>query len=163
MSSATWTHSRRRVGVADPASAPSGPIAPEPIIDTSDVAVLVRAYQLGDPPHPPAPTAIQPTLLTIARQFASDVPDRPIAIFVDDEPWGKVRYGAALSREIAPGRHRVRAFNTLFSQTMDVDVRPGEEVRLRCGNGFPRAGYLMMLFFHVTYLRVRLERDAPTP
>ena len=91
MSRATWTHSHRRVGVADPPSALDGRTAPEPLVDTSDLSVLLRAYQLGDPPHPPAPTAIQPTLLTIARQFASDVPDRPIAIFVDDEPWGKVR------------------------------------------------------------------------
>ena len=39
-----------------------------------------------------------------------------------------MRYGKALTREIAPGRHRVRAFNTLFSHTTEV-MLPGEHVR----------------------------------
>jgi hypothetical protein len=39
------------------------------------------------------------------------------------------------------------------------DVQPGEHVRLRTGNGFPRAGWLLMMVLHVTYLRVRLERE----
>lgn len=159
----TWTRPGRKVAVADPPSALDRSTPAEPVIDTSDLSVLVRAFHMGEPPHPPAPTAVKPAMLTIVRAFPQDVQDRPIAIFVDDEPWGKVRYAQELTREVAPGRHRVRAFNTLFSQTLEIDVRPGEHVRLRCGNGFPRAGYLMMLFFHVTYLRVRLERDAGAP
>ena len=79
-------------------------------------------------------------------------------LFVDEEPWGKLRYGQALSREIAPGRHRVRAFNTLFSHTIEVDARPGEHVRLHCTNGMPSIGFLMMIFLHVTALRPRLEK-----
>jgi hypothetical protein len=79
---------------------------------------------------------------------------------VDDEPWGKVRYGKMVSREIAPGRHRVRAFNTLLSHTIEVNAVPGEHVRLQCTNGMPTVGWLMMIFLHVTALRPRLERVA---
>jgi len=97
--------------------------------------------------------------LTICRNSASDFQDRQVYLFVDEEPWGKVRYGKEISREIAPGRHRVRAFNTLFSHTIEVNALPGEHVRLRCTNGMPSVGFLMMIFLHVTALRPRLERE----
>ena len=80
-------------------------------------------------------------------------------MFVDDEPLGKLKYGKTMSIEIAPGRHRVRAFNTLLSHTVEIHAVPGEHVRLRCTNGMPTAGWLMMMFLHVTALRVRLERE----
>ena len=96
--------------------------------------------------------------LTITRNGAADFQDRQVYLFVDEEPWGKVRYGKAVTREIAPGRHRVRAFNTLFSHTIEVDAVPGEHVRLHCTNGMPTVGWLMMIFLHVTALRPRLER-----
>ena len=98
--------------------------------------------------------------LTITRHGAADFQDRQVYLFVDEEPWGKVRYGKAVTREIAPGRHRVRAFNTLFSHTIEVNARPGEHVRLHCTNGMPTVGWLMMMFLHVTALRPRLERET---
>ena len=118
------------------------------------IAELERAW------HGPNPVAatINNAQLTITRQGASDFQDRQVYLFVDEEPWGKVRYGQAVSREIAPGRHRVRAFNTLFSHTIEVHALPGEHVRLHCTNGMPAAGWLMMMFLHVTALRPRLEK-----
>ncbi|MGH9219534.1 MAG: hypothetical protein ACRD1W_09540 [Vicinamibacterales bacterium] len=35
--------------------------------------------------------------LTITRNGASDFQDRQVYLFVDEEPWGKVRYGKAIS------------------------------------------------------------------
>ncbi len=80
-------------------------------------------------------------------------------LYVDGELWGKVKYGRPMSREIPPGPHKIRAFNTLFSHTIDIDAVPGEHVKLRCTNAMPTVGWLMMMFLHVTALRVRLERD----
>ena len=97
--------------------------------------------------------------LTITRNSNSDFQDRQVYLFVDEEPWGKVRYGRPVSREIEPGRHKVRAFNTLFSHSIEVDVAPGEHCRLRCSNSMPTAGWLMMIFLHVTALCVKLERE----
>ena len=135
------------------------PVVTDVVDDLLDIAALERAWHgpsVGDGHEIAKANNAQ---LTITRNGASDFQDRQVYLFVDDEPWGKVKYGTALSREIAPGRHRVRAFNTLLSHTLEIDAVPGEHVRLRCTNGMPTAGWLMMIFLHVTALRVRLERE----
>jgi hypothetical protein len=126
--------------------------------DVLTVEELERAWQGPSTGNGREAPKINNAQLTISRNGASDFQDRQVYLFVDEEPWGKLRYGQALSREIAPGRHRVRAFNTLFSHTIEVDARPGEHVRLHCTNGMPSIGFLMMIFLHVTALRPRLEQ-----
>lgn len=126
-------------------------------VDTLDVAELQRAWQ-GAAPAAPI-THLRRAQLTISRNSSNDFQDRQVYLFVDEEPWGKVKYGRPVTREIEPGHHRIRAFNTLFSHTIEIDAVPGEHVRLRCSNAMPTAGWLMMIFLHVTALRVRLERE----
>ncbi len=127
--------------------------------DTLDVATLQRAWHGPAPGGPATVTHLHRAQLTITRNSNGDFQDRQVYLFVDDEPWGKVKYGRPVTREIAPGHHRIRAFNTLFSHTIEVAVVPGEHVRLRCSNAMPTAGWLMMIFLHVTALKVRLERE----
>ena len=126
-----------------------------PAVDaTLDLDAWHRAWH-----GPSASAVVHAGQLTVTRQSSNDFQDRQVYLFVDDEPWGKVRYGRPLSREIAPGHHRVRAFNTLFSHTIEIDVAPGEHVRLRCSNGMPNTGWLLMVFLHVTFLLVKLEQE----
>lgn len=134
----------------------------EPDVDTSDLSVLWRAFYGAEPPQSPAPTMVREATLTLTRGGHDVFKDRPIFIYVDGEPWGRLRHEQQLTRAIAPGRHTVRAYNTLFSRTLEIDVAPAEQVRLRCGNGFPKAGWLLMMFLHVTYLHVHLEREPAT-
>ena len=150
----------RGVGVAEPEADVHVPVVHEPEIDTSDLSVLVRAYHGPGEPPVDAPTAVKSAQLTITRNDSRDFPDRQILTFFDGEPWGKVRYGEMVTREINPGTHSVRVFKTLFSKTLTLDVKPGEHVRLRTGNGFPRAGWFLMIWLHATYLLVQLEREA---
>lgn len=128
-------------------------------VDTLDVAELQRAWHAAAPADPVAITHLRRAQLTISRNSSGDFQDRQVYLFVDEVPWGKVKYGRPVTREIEPGRHRIRAFNTLFSHTIEVDAVPGEHVRLRCSNAMPTAGWLMMIFLHVTALKVRLERE----
>lgn len=113
-----------------------------------------------DAPDAPLVHVREPSTVTITRNAGDDFQDRQIYLWLDGEPLGKIKYGASLTREVDPGPHRVRAFNTLFSHTLAFDVGTGEHVRLRCRNGIPAAGWLMLIFLHVTALRVCVEREG---
>lgn len=127
--------------------------------DVLDLAELHRAW------HGPAGAAkkeapkVNQAQLTVTRNAASDFQDRQVFLYVDGELWGKVKYGRPVSREIPPGPHKIRAFNTLFSHTIDIHAVPGEHVKLRCTNGLARAGLLTFILLHFTALTVRLERE----
>jgi hypothetical protein len=132
-------------------------------IDTPDVDVFThddfdRAWQLDV--DAPRFTGLRPeAAIVVSRNSPHDFQDRQIYVWVDGEPLGKIRYGQSISHAIEPGAHTVRVFNTLLSQTLTISAAPGEQVRLQCGNGMPTAGWLMMIFLHVTYLRVWITRE----
>lgn len=98
--------------------------------------------------------------LTIVRNAPHDFRDRQVYLWVDGESWGKLRYDVPVTAEIPPGPHTIRVHNTLFGDTLSFTAAPGEHIRIRCTNGMPRAGWLMLVLLHVTYLSVRLEREA---
>jgi hypothetical protein len=52
--------------------------------------------------------------LTVERNEPRDVQDRVVHLWLDGESWDKLAYGTTRSREIVPGRHIVKAHNTLF-------------------------------------------------
>ena len=134
------------------------------VLDDPGVAVFVRedferAWQ-RDADAPRRAEVVRDTTIVVSRNSPADFQDRQIYLWVDGEALGKIRYGHAITRTIEPGRHTVKAYNTLFTREITVEAAPGEEVRVKCGTGMPTAGWLMMMFFHVTYLRVWLERDS---
>jgi hypothetical protein len=96
--------------------------------------------------------------LTITRRQSDDVQDRTIQLWVDGERIDNLPYGKTYTRDIAPGRHVVKAHNTLFGTNLEFEAAPGEEVRLSCANGMTGGGKLMVLLMGVAYLRVRLEQ-----
>jgi hypothetical protein len=123
-----------------------------------DRATFERAWQGSPSGRVVMAPPVKSAQLTILRNTKDDFQDRPVFLFVDGEAWGKVKYGVPMTRDIAPGKHSVRAFNTLFSHTIEIEAGAGEHVRLRCSNGMPTAGWLMMIFLHVTALCVKLEQ-----
>ncbi len=96
--------------------------------------------------------------LTISRRQSDDVQDRTIQLWVDGERIENLSYGKTYARDIAPGRHVIKAHNTLFGTHLEFEAAPGEEVRLSCANGMTGGGKLMVLLMGVAYLRVRLEQ-----
>jgi hypothetical protein len=136
------------------------PVVTTVVDEMLDLEALERAWHGPDNTSGRSISKINSATLTVARNSAGDFQDRQVFLYVDGELWGKVKYGRPMTREIPPGPHKVRAFNTLFSHTIDVNVVPGEHVKLICSNGLPRAGLLMFIFFHCTALRVKLERET---
>lgn len=100
-----------------------------------------------------------PAQLVVTRDHPQDIQDRPVYLWIDGEKWtGVLRYGATFTRELPPGRHTLKAHNTLFGTTVEFDAAAGEPVRFRCENGLTGGGMVMVLMMGVAYLRVRLTR-----
>jgi hypothetical protein len=125
----------------------------------SEIAALERAWHGPDHSCEKSTTPINSATLTVIRNSGSDFQDRQVFLYVDEELWGKVKYGRAVTREIPPGPHKVRAFNTLFSHSIEINAVPGEHVKLRCSNGLGRGGWIMMVVWQIAALRVRLEHE----
>jgi len=61
-----------------------------------------------------------PARLIVERTARDDVQTRQIILSVDGDPWVTLLYGESASRDIAPGRHRLRANNTLVWKTVEL-------------------------------------------
>lgn len=88
----------------------------------------------------------RPAQLTVARQSDQDIQDRQVYLLLDGEDWATIYYGQAITREIPPGRHVLKANNTLVRRSVEFDVPPGGHVRFRCVN---RPHWTTMLFMAV--------------
>jgi hypothetical protein len=77
--------------------------------------------------------------VTITRTEPNDVRDRQIVVSMDGEPLGTLLFGHEVTKAVAPGRHRLKAHNTLFWKNIEVDLGPGEHARFvvvnRAGTG----------------------------
>jgi hypothetical protein len=135
------------------------PVVTDVVVDVLTVEELQRAWNGTDNAGDNQISKINKAQLTITRNNASDFQDRQVYLYVDGELWGKVKYGKPLSREIPPGRHKVRAFNTLFSDTIEIEARPGEHVKVKCSNCLGKGGWLMMVVWQIAALRVKLELE----
>jgi hypothetical protein len=101
--------------------------------------------------------------LVITRDHPQDIQDRPVYLWIDDKKWeGVLKYGKTFTQQIAPGHHKIKANNTLFSDKVEFDAHAGETVRFRAENGLTPGGMVMVLMLGVAYLKVRLVR-LPAP
>jgi hypothetical protein len=98
-----------------------------------------------------------PAIVEVFRDTPEDIQDRWVRIYVDDEPEAILRYGETLRRELPPGRHRIKAHNTLSHDTINVDLAPGQRLRVRCHNHFARGGVIMMLTIGFSFITCKLE------
>lgn len=97
--------------------------------------------------------------LVIVRDHPQDIQDRPVYLWIDGEKWDRpLKYGMTFERDLVPGKHTIKAHNTLFGDTVELDVAPGETARYRCENGLSPGGIVMVLMMGVAYLKVKLTR-----
>ena len=95
--------------------------------------------------------------LTVSRNRPEDVQDRQIILTLDGQPWTTLMFGASAEREIAPGRHALKADNTLFRKTVEFDAEPGSAVRFSVASRRgPGSGLFLLLgapFYYLSLLR----------
>ncbi len=110
-----------------------------------DIAYWERIYQM------------HPSSVTVSRTSDEDFKARQLVIWIDGERLGDLMFGEAFSREVPPGRHRLRVSNTLVWKTLTFDVKPGEQVRFEAVNRAGKLTYPMLVLLGAgpLYLTVR--------
>ena len=101
-----------------------------------------------------------PVSITITRDAPDDVQDRWIRITIDDGPEEILRYGETLRRDVPPGRHRIKAHNTLSRDAIEFDAQPGERVQIACHNAIAKGSLLMLMATGFAFITVKLVRRA---
>ena len=97
--------------------------------------------------------------ITITRKDPADVQDRQIVVSLDGQSLATLMYGEDVSREVPPGQHRLRAHNTLFWKTVDLDLAPGEHARFRAINRAGVGTYSLLGLLGVGPLFLTFERE----
>jgi hypothetical protein len=102
--------------------------------------------------------------VTVTRTAAEDVGFREIFVSLDGGPNTILEPGDSMTREIAPGRHRVRVHNTLFRKTHEIDVKAGEHAHFVAVNrpGFGTFGPMAVLGAGLLYLRFERVPEPPS-
>jgi hypothetical protein len=96
--------------------------------------------------------------VTVTRNLPSDVGQRQIYVSLDGERVATLLFGQSVTREIAPGRHRIRANNTLVWKTLSFDVAPGEHVDFVLANRAGRGSFSALAIMGVGPLFLTFER-----
>jgi hypothetical protein len=105
----------------------------------------------------------RPAHLTVSRRSADDIRQRQIVVTLDGQPLATLLFNESVTRELAPGRHRLRAHNTLVWKTVEFDAGPGEHVRFAAVNraGFGSMALVALLGVGPLYVTLEQVPDAP--
>ena len=87
--------------------------------------------------------------------------DRQIVVSLDGEPLATLLFGDEVTREIAPGEHRLRAHNTLFWKTVDLTLAAGEHARFAVVNRAGMGTFSLLGLLGVGPLYLTFERQPP--
>ncbi|MGE0393751.1 MAG: hypothetical protein AB7I25_11125 [Vicinamibacterales bacterium] len=99
--------------------------------------------------------------VTVRRQSPKDMGVREVAILLDGQKIASLRNGEAVTVDVAPGPHILKADNTLFKKTLAFTVGVGEHASFMTANYAGRATYSILMFLmggNLIYLL--LERES---
>ena len=69
--------------------------------------------------------------VTLSRTLPRDCGQRQIFARIDELERVALVYGESVTLEVKPGRHRLRAHNTLFWKTLDFSIEPAEHLEFQ--------------------------------
>lgn len=100
--------------------------------------------------------------VTVRRQSKQDIGYRDIFVLIDDEEIAILHHGDEVTKELAPGAHRLKVHNTLFKKALDFTLNVGEHASFMAIN---RAGFgtysVLAFFIGGGPIYLSLERDSP--
>jgi hypothetical protein len=98
--------------------------------------------------------------VTVARDGSDDVRIRQLVVSIDGDKSETLLYGESMTREVAPGPHRLRVHNTLVWKTVDFELGAGEHARFTAVNRAGFGTYSMLGLLGAGPLYVTIRRDA---
>jgi hypothetical protein len=69
-----------------------------------------------------------PASVTITRTSQADFGSRQLEVSIDGGHVATLLWGDSVTRQLSPGRHRVRVHNTLVRKTVELALAPEEQV-----------------------------------
>ena len=96
--------------------------------------------------------------LTVARQSPDDVGIRQVIVSLDGEEFGVLLNGESVTKDVAPGEHRLRLYNTLVWKNVPLDLKPGEHARFLVTNRAGFGTYALVAALGVGPIYLKIER-----
>jgi hypothetical protein len=99
-------------------------------------------------------------VVTVTRTSEKDVKHRQIIVSIDGEPFATLIFGQTATRDIAPGHHTIKAYNTLVWKTMEFDLAEGEHASFSVVNTAGKWSYPLLALIGAAPLYVTLEKTS---
>ena len=101
-----------------------------------------------------------PGTITVTRTDARDIGYREVFVALDGESIAILRNGDSVTRDVTPGRHRLRAHNTLIWKTIEFDLQPGEHARFITINKAGWGTYSVLAWIGAGPIYLTFEKSA---
>jgi hypothetical protein len=99
-----------------------------------------------------------PAAVTVTRTSEQDFKSRQLIVWIDDQRVATLLWGDSITRDLQPGKHRIRVSNTLVWKTIEFALRPGEQAFFEAINRTGAGTVLMVIVFGIGPLYVTLRR-----
>ena len=103
---------------------------------------------------------MEPGRITVTRDAPEDVQIRQLVVSIDGKQAAILLFGESMTRELAPGLHRLRIHNTLVWKTLEFDLAAGEHARFTAVNRAGFGSYAMVGLLGAGPLYVTIRRDG---
>ena len=100
-------------------------------------------------------------LLTVRRNAPTDVGQRQVIMSIDGKPLFTLLHGQWATREIAPGSHTLKAYNTLVTKTIEFEIEPGGHAEFLTANIAGRWAFSALALLGVGPMGLLLEKKDP--
>jgi len=79
---------------------------------------------------------------------------------IDGQPFGTLMFGKTVSKDIAPGHHKIKAYNTLVWKTLEFDLAEGEDVSFEVVNVPGKWSFPLVALIGAGPIYVSLEKTS---
>ena len=104
------------------------------------------------------PGDLSPAFVTVTRTSEADFKSRQLVVSIDGEFVAELLWGDSVTRELAPGRHRMRVHNTLVWKTVEFTLAPEEQIFFEAINRMGPGSLFLTLVLGVGPLYVTIQR-----